>query len=617
MDNRNDFLDNLEIPESLQPEHIEQMLNEHKKEKKNTWTIQKTIACCASVGLITLAGVAGAIALQSNYDTRIDRPSGLAARTEDKNGILHLVSSKKELENYFKYNHLNYGGDIVEEEMAPDATAPDASDSDYSFNDDDTDTSHSSTNVMVDGIDEGDIVKTDGKYLYVLRSNGILEICSAKEGKLEKISSINATEEDHGSYYAEVREFYLDEANHKLIVMFSAGQTYIQVFDITNPSKPDKAYVYTQSGEYYTSRYVGEYIYVFSRMWASELEGCSGIPSINGANMDCSQIYMSDGLVNSEMIMSAVKVNSDGRLEVSDSTSVIIPYNEVYMGHDNIYLYYMDYEDWKTCIIRFGYSNGKFDLTGTTRVNGYIQDKFAISERDGYLFLLTKESSNMSSENRFDVYDEEFKVVGSVRDIAPDELIYAARYIGDKVYFITYRQIDPLFVVDISDPTNPTILGEVEITGYSEYLHPYGDNLLLGLGYETVDNGYGGMRQDSLKLVMFDISDAMNPAIKDAVEIPNSYYSEALYDYKAIFVSKEKNLIGLMAYVEDGYEYGARYFLYQWKDDHFELAADYAIENCNDLRGNFIGDYFYLTSSNGIISVDILDGFEKVDEVKF
>lgn len=315
--------------------------------------------------------------------------------------------------------------------------------------------------------------------------------------------------------------------------------------------------------------------------------------------------------------MSAVKVNSDGRLEVSDSTSVIIPYNEVYMGHDNIYLYYMDYEDWKTCIIRFGYSNGKFDLTGTTRVNGYIQDKFAISERDGYLFLLTKESSNMSSENRFDVYDEEFKVVGSVRDIAPDELIYAARYIGDKVYFITYRQIDPLFVVDISDPTNPTILGEVEITGYSEYLHPYGDNLLLGLGYETVDNGYGGMRQDSLKLVMFDISDAMNPAIKDAVEIPNSYYSEALYDYKAIFVSKEKNLIGLMAYVEDGYEYGARYFLYQWKDDHFELAADYAIENCNDLRGNFIGDYFYLTSSNGIISVDILDGFEKVDEVKF
>lgn len=617
MDNRNDFLDDLEIPESLQPEHIEQMLNEHKKEKKNTWTIQKTIACCASVGLITLAGVAGAIALQSNYDTRIDKPSGLAARTEDKNGILHLVSSKKELENYFKYNHLNYGGGIVEEEMAPDATAPDASDSDYSFNDDDTDTSHSSTNVMVDGIDEGDIVKTDGKYLYVLRSNGILEICSAKEGKLEKISSINATEEDHGSYYAEVREFYLDEANHKLIVMFSAGQTYIQVFDITNPFKPDKAYVYTQSGEYYTSRYVGEYIYVFSRMWASELEGCSGIPSINGANMDCSQIYMSDGLVNSEMIMSAVKVNSDGRLEVSDSTSVIIPYNEVYMGHDNIYLYYMDYVDWKTCIIRFGYSNGKFDLTGTTRVNGYIQDKFAISERDGYLFLLTKESSNMSSENRFDVYDEEFKVVGSVRDIAPDELIYAARYIGDKVYFITYRQIDPLFVVDISDPTNPTILGEVEITGYSEYLHPYGDNLLLGLGYETVDNGYGGMRQDSLKLVMFDISDAMNPAIKDAVEIPNSYYSEALYDYKAIFVSKEKNLIGLMAYVEDGYEYGAKYLLYQWKDDHFELAADYAIENCNDLRGNFIGDYFYLTSSNGIISVDILDGFEKVDEVKF
>ena len=133
------------------------------------------------------------------------------------------------------------------------------------------------------------------------------------------------------------------------------------------------------------------------------------------------------------------------------------------------------------------------------------------------------------STNRLYTFDENLKQAGILDHIAEGEEIYAARYLGDTVYFITYRNTDPLFAVDLSDLSNPKLLGELKITGFSEYLHFWEDDKLLGIGFETdPDTG----RTKGLKLVMFDISDPVNLKAVDSLTINNCYHSPALYNYK-------------------------------------------------------------------------------------
>jgi hypothetical protein len=142
------------------------------------------------------------------------------------------------------------------------------------------------------------------------------------------------------------------------------------------------------------------------------------------------------------------------------------------------------------------------------------------------------------------VLDKNLKVKGKLNNLGKTEDFKSSRFLGDKLYLVTFKQIDPLFVIDLSDGTKPKVLGELKIPGYSKYLHPYDENHLIGLGYNTSENKYGGTFNDGLKVDLYDISDFKNPKQKQTLTIGQSgSYSEAIDNPRMFIWNKEKNLL--------------------------------------------------------------------------
>jgi len=295
------------------------------------------------------------------------------------------------------------------------------------------------------------------------------------------------------------------------------------------------------------------------------------------------------------------------------------------MSDKALYLYEIVYEedDDYTKITRFTFQNGYLGTGESVKVKGEIKDKFAISEGDGVVRVLTTVWHEDGSTNELHLYDCEMNEKGSIKDLAKGEEIYAARYIGDIAYFITYHNTDPLFAVDISDPENPQMLGNVKMTGYSDYLHPYGENLLLGVGYETDPDT---SEQLGVKLTMFDTSDPVNLKILDNVVIKDAHTC-ATNDYKTILADARKNLIGFSVenYTEKYEDSSREYLVYRWQKDHFEkvLAQDLGEDTTGEMltktRGVYAGTRFYCISRNAksyeINSYNMEDKFTKIDSL--
>ena len=142
------------------------------------------------------------------------------------------------------------------------------------------------------------------------------------------------------------------------------------------------------------------------------------------------------------------------------------------------------------------------------------------------------------------------KTIGSLTHIAEQEKIYSTRFIGDRLYMVTFKRIDPFFVIDLATPTAPKILGKLKIPGYSDYLHPYDATHIIGVGKETGTNDWGGVSTKGIKLALFDVSDVEHPTQIDKVEIGDAGSdSAALSDHKAFLFDKSKNLLVIPARV--------------------------------------------------------------------
>ena len=161
-----------------------------------------------------------------------------------------------------------------------------------------------------------------------------------------------------------------------------------------------------------------------------------------------------------------------------------------------------------------------------------------MDERDGYFRIATTSERAGMDVNNLYVLDPKLKETGKVTGFARNESIKAVRFIGDKAYVITYEAIDPLFIIDLSDPASPRIEGEVKIDGFSTLLIPVDENRLLGIGHATGDNGYGGEYDSGLKLALFDISDPSNPKVMDSKEFKDMS-SIAQYDHHALMVNND------------------------------------------------------------------------------
>jgi len=204
----------------------------------------------------------------------------------------------------------------------------------------------------------------------------------------------------------------------------------------------------------------------------------------------------------------------------------------------------------KTIIQKISIDDADIEYVARGEVNGYLLNQFSLDEYDGNLRVATTVNiwNVMETQvyNNVYVLDKELKQIGDIEDIAPGERIYSTRFIGNRLYMVTFKNIDPFFVIDLSNPSNPEILGELKIPGFSNYLHPYDENTIIGIGKETEGNQWGGISTAGVKIALFNVEDVNNPELITQYEIGEAGTdSEALREHKAFLFDRDKNLLVL------------------------------------------------------------------------
>ena len=514
----------------------------------------------------------------------------------------------------------------------------------------------STTTEQVEGVAEADIVKTDGEYIYYLKGTSF-SIFKAN-GKNTALLSKTELSKEYGADYGDM--FLKDD---RVIIMqtdvFSQDGNFvlIKIYDVSDPKTPKEIATTRQEGSYKSSRMVGDYIYLISECHidvqnidqddpatfvpTTETNGvCEPVPA------DSIYRYDEESYTNQYTVIGAFNYN-DGAL--SDTASLLGGTDNVYCSGGNIILADTSYSKKDTesrddadetvisknatIVSRLAIEKGKLEYKYSGEVDGILENQFFIDEHNGYFRFVTTVTKSVEKTYNFEntnqeivsysnetsaqltVLDSELKKVGEITNLAKGEKVYSVRFMGDTAYFVTFRQTDPLFSADLSDPTNPKILGELKIPGFSQYMYPYGDGLLLGFGMDADENT--GSTKD-LKLSMFNISNPADVTEQDKTEILGYRYSPALYNHKAMLVDADKNLIGFAA--TNDYYIG-RYVIFEYTGSGFENCATLIIEGdykyaMDDVRGLFIGNDFYVISKNALQIFDI-DTFSQTGIIEF
>lgn len=521
-----------------------------------------------------------------------------------------------------------------------------------------TDGTYGSTNVQTAGVDEGDIVKNDGRYLYQIveieYGKQSIQIVDTKDG-LKEVANLEGFQSISEFYIWEdllivIENKYLESTIEELSRSYIAcydvlyqDNCYhqISIFDISKRNTPKEVKVFTLQGTYMSSRIADGYFYGFSRYYANPGEGIDDydayIPTLDGARLEAENIVLpQDSQGTSYLVM--VSIDLANPSDFAETLGIVSDSDQYYVSSDNIYVTYGEYdiekeEGWssdQTVILRFAYEEGSIELEAEGCIDGYLNDTFSMDEYEKYLRVVTTVQEynreyirddrtnevigmgivDSRQTNALYVLDDNLNVVGSIEGLAEDEQIYSARFMGNTGYFVTFRQTDPLFAVDLTNPTNPTILSELKVSGFSEYLHFYGENRLFGLGMEA-DEETGW--QDGIKLSMFDISDPGNVQEITRLHMSEYYYSEALYNHRAILIHPTANIIGFSVEGSSSDGYVQEYLVFSYENDTFvqklKLNTKADDEGYYTSRGTFIGDTFYLLKNNGSVeSYDLNTG---------
>ncbi|WP_391557249.1 beta-propeller domain-containing protein [Robertmurraya sp.] len=524
--------------------------------------------------------------------------SGNELEGEMVNGTLPVIEDKAQLNKYFyqiikeeKQNQKFFTA--IKEDKASEESSMDNAASDTSSKASGQEVS--GTNVQVQGIDEADIVKTDGEYIYQV-VDGRVNIISAKSAeKMEHVASIQFQQTfspsqlflDKGqlliigySYSYETNTAEKKVAADSLYAPMNE-MTRALVYDVKDPTKPILEREISLEGYLSSARKIGSKVYLianhFPQYWLLE----------DGDEVDLRPRY-SDSVNKEE----ATSVSYDeiqyipGSKEANYTTiaafdlaepsqeAKITTYlgsgGQLYMSKENLYLALMNWRSAdereeaftpRTMIYKFGINQLEVTFQGSTEVVGTVLNQFSMDEHNGYFRIATTEGDSWDeskpSKNHLIVFDKNLKQVGALSDLAKGERIYSARFMGDRIYIVTFKETDPLFVIDASEPSNPTILGELKIPGFSNYLHPYDENHIIGFGYDTKLVTMEGDKEprvltEGVKLSLFDITDVSNPKEKFTEIIGGrGTYSPLNYDHKALLYKREN---GLFAFPINVYE---------------------------------------------------------------
>ena len=481
----------------------------------------------------------------------------------------------------------------------------------------------SQTNLRDSAVDESDIVKTDGEYLYIIRRGSSVRIVQADGTELTEITAV---ESDNLS--ESIRDLYIDGDTMILVtggsrsamkeesqdVYTTEYYDYARVltYDISDRTAPKLLGSAEQEGYYKSSRKTGNDIYLFTEFCpqiGDSQDDSRIMPLVNGESMTAEQIYVPETLQDtSYLVIGSVNIGTPDKIK--NSKAVVSGVEHFYVSSESIYICSRSWHNGSgdmTEILKFSYKNGEIKGVGSCEFKGYLNDTFSIDEYNGYLRVLATTLTDSTETNALYVYDGQMQLVGKIADIAPDETIRSARFMGDTGYFVTFRQTDPLFSIDLSDPENPQIIGALKIDGFSSYLHFYGKDRLLGIGYDA-DPKTG--ITTGMKLSMFDISDPENVTEEKRFVLKDANNCPGLYNYKAIMINPEKNLFGfacdanylVFTYDEEqGFVNLLTYNMNQGKDDSYGWYED--------TRGLYIEDTFYLADADQILAFDMEEEF--------
>ena len=653
----------IQVPENLEPDQIMKMLKEYEPKasghstKKHGFSHSRWMrGGLIAAALVLVVGI-GAYIRQQNLSSdatssalggqssgnhsssgKLDSSETLQAATDYDEIYAYLKSYQDELNSsadtgYATGNEIAMYSDSAASSGARGATSESTgADSDSAtVSARAVDNSFSDTNVRTESVGEADIVKTDGNYLYTLKANSQeISIVDIQSDQMKVVSTISLNENFQAS------EFYLNDG--KLFVLgnmqntqvdsdsktlYRGSCTRIQTYDLTDITSPKSIGTVDQSGSYRTSRFKDGYLYVFSDYYIydsiSKKDYPSYVPLVGDSILKQSDIYLpTNHAADQYLVVSSI--SADNPDKAADQKAVMSENGEVYVSENNIYIY--EYTNSsiladnlaaknQTIIRKLSYSKGKLSGSAQGKVKGYLNDSFSIDEYDDTLRLVTTvthNAGNSSQSNAVYVLDADLKTIGKIEDLAKDEQVYSARFLGDTGYFVTYEQTDPLFSVDFSDPENPKILGSLKIPGFSEYLHFYSDDLLLGIGMDTDENGI----TNGVKVSMFDVSDPSDVKEISTYTLDQYYYSDVFYDYRAALVDSEKNLIGFpLSGSADQYV-----ILSYDKDQGFQVQMQEEINGNSYLgtRGVYANEKFYVINGNAIEAYRMGD-YVKIDDL--
>lgn len=576
-----------------------------------------------TVTLIFMLAIVGTAFAGSNLATYWD-----AGQTDNlsKNGSLKKFDSPEEVKEFLNKNMAKRSRfeDVMlfasgAAASAPKMTAPSASTA-PSFEGTVTDSAgdYSTTNVQVQGVDEADIVKNDGKYIYVLSGSTVTILDAYPPEDAEILSTINVKGNPSELYingdrliilgndyiYTYVEEGVVEPGRPSESFMPYPQQRGYQkavmyIYDIKDRSAPELAREVSVDGNYYDSRMIGSHIYVIASKdayYSDDIE----MPTITDSEEEESEtpdIYYFDEEDSSYSFTTVISVDiqNDGE-DVKGKVYLLGSAGNLFVSQDNIYITYQkmghrmySYNDGETSVHKIAIDDGNIFYVASGEVPGHVLNQFSMDEHDSYFRIATttghvSRSGARSSANHIYVLDGDLKIVGKLEDLAPGEKIYSARFMGKRAYLVTFKKVDPLFVIDLSDPKDPEVLGKLKIPGYSDYLHPYDENHIIGLGKDTVEAQGGDFAwYQGIKLALFDVTDVENPKeVSKFVIGDRGTDSYALRDHKAFLFSREKNILVipvLLAKINDDRYYGETaknaYGEYVWQGAYvFHIDAE-------------------------------------------
>ncbi len=564
----------------------------------------------------------------------------------DEDEFMNLMKVNNSLSGYlFRDMRLN-GGIMLKGGMGADESADMAAPTAKNKKSD-----HSDTNNQVEGVREADTVVTNGKYIATAYDGNNLVLVEVKDGE-QKIAFETKLHE-------RIIEMFIDEKtltviSHKEIPIkndvkrpymywYNHYKTNVTVFDISNLSvaKPKKLIDKDFWGNYKTSRLIGRDLHVITtnhfyiyrdmpfdlkQILPNQVDNLTKKTTTKAIN----DIYYFPGFV-SPSITNIISINLntgnshfDSYLGASDI--VYASKNAIYLAQENYYyqftktakLYKPEYKN-ETNIYKFVFENGKTKYFTNGKVPGKSVNQFSMDEYKGDFRITTtigEPWGNNEQTNNLFILDKNLKVISAVKDLAKGEKIYSTRFNGDRVYMVTYKQVDPLFVIDASDRLNPKVLGQLKIPGFSTYMHMLDENHILGFGTDTYEEN-GRIKTGGFKISLFDVTNPMKPKEKKTEVIgKRGTYSELKHNHKALMISLQKGIFAFPIQVSKETPYSNSFkgaYVYDVTTNDFKFRG--SIENDIKLEKGFnnqqtkrliyVGDYIYNITDRYIISTDL------------